>query len=67
MTDESSVQGRRSHDHDDVLAQAVNLLIARGAYRDAARIYPKDMIELRQVAHNHRARQVDHDAGRFFS
>jgi hypothetical protein len=39
------------HDHDDVLAQAVNLLIARGAYRDAARIYPEDIIELRQVAH----------------
>jgi hypothetical protein len=33
---------------DEVLASAVNLLIARGAYRAAARLYPEDLIELRQ-------------------
>jgi hypothetical protein len=27
-----------------------NLLIARGAYREAARMYPEDLIELRQGA-----------------
>jgi hypothetical protein len=29
-------------------SSAVNLLIARGAYRAAARLYPEDSIELRQ-------------------
>jgi hypothetical protein len=38
------------HDHDDVLARAVNLLVARGAYGAAARMYPEDLIELRQGA-----------------
>jgi hypothetical protein len=33
-----------------VLARGVNLLIARGAYREAARMYPEDLIELRQGA-----------------
>ena len=33
-----------------VVARAMNLLIARGAYREAARIYPEDLIELRQGA-----------------
>jgi hypothetical protein len=28
----------------------VSLLIARGAYREAARMYPEDLIELRQGA-----------------
>jgi hypothetical protein len=28
----------------------MNLLIARGAYREAARMYPEDLIELRQGA-----------------
>jgi hypothetical protein len=32
------------------LARAMNLLIARGAYREAARMYPEDLIELRQGA-----------------
>jgi hypothetical protein len=39
---------------DEVLASAVNLLIARGAYRAAARLYPEDLIELR-----HRARLIE--------
>jgi hypothetical protein len=38
------------HDHDEVLAQAINLLIACHAYREAARMYPEDLIELRQGA-----------------
>jgi hypothetical protein len=38
------------HDHDEVLARAVNLLIARHAYREAARLYLEDLIELRQGA-----------------
>jgi hypothetical protein len=33
----------------------MNLLIARGAYREAALIYPEDLIELRQGA-----RRVEH-------
>jgi hypothetical protein len=40
----------RSNGHDEVLARAMNLLIARGAYREAARMYPDEMIELRQGA-----------------
>jgi hypothetical protein len=40
----------RSNGTDDVLARAMNLLIARGAYREAARLYPEDLIELRQGA-----------------
>jgi hypothetical protein len=35
---------------DAVEARAANLLIARGAYREAARMYPDDLIELRQSA-----------------
>jgi hypothetical protein len=33
-----------------VLARAVNMLIARGAYWEAVRMYPEDLIELRQCA-----------------
>jgi len=33
-----------------VLARAINLLVARGSYREATRIYPEDLIELRQGA-----------------
>jgi hypothetical protein len=40
----------RSNGTDEVLARAVNTLIARGAYREAARMYPEDLIELRQGA-----------------
>jgi hypothetical protein len=41
MSDELPFTVVRSHDHDndEVLARAVNLLIARHAYREAARIY----------------------------
>jgi hypothetical protein len=52
MTEELPFKVVRSHehDHDEVLARAVNLLIARHAYREAARLYPEDLIELRQGA-----------------
>jgi hypothetical protein len=40
----------RSNGTDEVLARAMNLLLARGAYREAARIYPEDLIELRHGA-----------------
>jgi hypothetical protein len=52
MTDELPFKVVRSHDHDhdQVLARAVNLLIARHVYREAARIYPDNLIELRQDA-----------------
>jgi hypothetical protein len=36
----------RSKGTDEVFARAVNLLIARGAYRTAARLYPEDKILL---------------------
>jgi hypothetical protein len=39
-----------SNGTDEVLARAMNLLIARSAYRDAVRMYPEDRIELRQSA-----------------
>jgi hypothetical protein len=35
---------------DDVLARATNLLIARGVYQAAAKMYPDELIELRQGA-----------------
>jgi hypothetical protein len=36
--------------HDEVLARAANLPIARGAYLAAVKMYPDDVIELRQGA-----------------
>jgi hypothetical protein len=50
MTGELPFKVVRSNGTDEVLARAVNPLIARGAYREAARIYPEDLIELRQGA-----------------
>jgi len=50
MSDELPFKVVRSNSHDELLAQAVNLFIVRGAYREAARIYPDDRIELRQGA-----------------
>jgi hypothetical protein len=40
----------RSNGHDEQLAQAVDLIIALGAYRAAAEIYPEDLVELRAGA-----------------
>jgi hypothetical protein len=50
-----------------VLARAVNMLIARGAYRAAVRMYPEDLIELRQGARIIERSKWRHDACRFFS
>jgi hypothetical protein len=50
MTDELRFKVVRSNSHDELLAQAVNLLIARGAYQAAAKMHPDELIELRQAA-----------------
>jgi hypothetical protein len=47
MTDELPFKVVRSNGTDEVVAHAVNMLIARRAYREAARMYPEDLIELR--------------------
>jgi hypothetical protein len=41
MIDDLLFKVVRSKGTDEVLARAVNLLIARGAHREAARIYPR--------------------------
>jgi hypothetical protein len=63
MIDELPFKVVRSHDHDhhEVLARAVNLLIARRAYQAAARMYPEDLIELRQRARD-RTEQMNRKA-----
>jgi hypothetical protein len=50
MTDDLPFKVVRSNGTDEVLARAINMLIARAAYREAARMYPEDLIELRQGA-----------------
>jgi hypothetical protein len=40
----------RSNSHDETLARCTNLPIAQAAYRAAARMYPDELIELRQGA-----------------
>jgi hypothetical protein len=50
MIDELPFKVVRSNGTDEVLARAMNRLIARGAYREAARMYHEDLIELRQGA-----------------
>jgi hypothetical protein len=50
MTEDLPFKVVRSNGTDEVMARAMNLLIARGAYREAARIYPDELIELRQGA-----------------
>jgi hypothetical protein len=50
MTDDLPFKVVRSNGTDGVLARAVNMLIAHGAYRSAVRMYPEDLIELRQGA-----------------
>jgi hypothetical protein len=50
MTDELPFKVVRSNGHDELLAQAVDLIIALGAYRAAAAKYPEDLIELRAGA-----------------
>jgi hypothetical protein len=41
MSDDLPFKVVRSNGTDEVLTRAVNLLIARGAYREAARMYPR--------------------------
>jgi hypothetical protein len=48
MTDELPFRVVRSNSHDELLACAINLPIALGAYHVAVRLYPQDLIELRQ-------------------
>jgi hypothetical protein len=48
MSDELPSKVVRSNGTDEVLACAVNLPIALGAHHVAARLYPDDLIELRQ-------------------
>jgi hypothetical protein len=50
MSDELPFKVVRSNGHDEQLAQAVDLIIALGAYRAAAEMYPEDLIELRAGA-----------------
>jgi hypothetical protein len=50
MTEDLPFKVVRSNGTDEVLARAMNLLVARAAYREAARQYPEDFIELRQGA-----------------
>jgi hypothetical protein len=50
MTDHLSFKVVRCHGTDDVLARPSICLIARGAYREAVRMYAEDLIELRQGA-----------------
>jgi hypothetical protein len=50
MIDELPFKVVRSNGQDEVLARATNLWIARSAYREAVRLYPEDLIELRQGA-----------------
>jgi hypothetical protein len=40
MTENLPFKVVRSNGHDEVPARVMNLLIARGAYREAARLYP---------------------------
>jgi hypothetical protein len=40
----------RSNVDDELLARAINMVIAKGAYSAAAQMYPDDKIELRQGA-----------------
>jgi hypothetical protein len=49
MSEELPFSVVRSNGTDEVLARAVNML-PRGAYREAAKMYPDELIELRQGA-----------------
>jgi hypothetical protein len=48
MTDELAFKVVRINGTYEVLSRCVNLTIARGAYREAARMYPEDKILLCQ-------------------
>jgi hypothetical protein len=40
----------RTNGHDEVLARAVNLIVARAGYETAVRLFPKDTIQYRNGA-----------------
>jgi hypothetical protein len=46
MIDDLPFKVVRSNSHHELLAQAVDFIIALGAYRAAAEMYPEDLIEL---------------------
>jgi hypothetical protein len=48
MTDELAFKVVRINGTYEVLSRCVNLIIARGAYREVARVYPEDKILLCQ-------------------
>jgi hypothetical protein len=50
MTEDLPFKVVRSNGTDEVLARAMNLMIARGAHQVAARIYSNELIELRHLA-----------------
>jgi hypothetical protein len=50
MSDELPLKVVRISSTYEVLARAANLMIARGAYRDAARMYPDDKVLLYEGA-----------------
>jgi hypothetical protein len=50
MIDELPFKVVRSDGLVEVLARATNLLIARAAYQATAKMYPDELIELRQGA-----------------
>jgi hypothetical protein len=41
----------RTNSHDEVIARANNLLVARAAYETARRLYPHDRVDYRDGAH----------------
>ena len=49
-SDELPFRVVRSNSHDETLARCTNLPIAQAAYGTAARMYPDELIELRQGA-----------------
>jgi hypothetical protein len=50
MSDELPFKVVRISSTYEILARAANLIIARGAYRDAARMYPDDKVLLYEGA-----------------
>jgi hypothetical protein len=48
MSDDLSFRVLRSNSHDETLARCTNLPIAQATYQAGAKMYPQDLIELRQ-------------------
>jgi hypothetical protein len=58
MTDEPPFRVVRSNSDDETLARCTNLPIAQAGYQAAAKMYPEDLIELRQGAPGDRGRRL---------